>query len=143
VFRCYLSGLQESGVVTLKVMSRAGRITMAGHIMTIVRNILGEDAAGGVGRIRMLQENGDEVCIFSKLLSICYASLCMFQCCSTALISSFAPDNDRACILHVSVSIVAGVLCGGMIRMYKSACCWWTSKPCGVKNISLGFACIV
>ena len=54
--------VQEPGVVTLKVMSRPGRITMAGHIMTIVRNILGEDAASGVGKIRMLSENGEEVC---------------------------------------------------------------------------------
>ena len=54
--------MQEPGVVTLKVMSRPGRITMAGHIMTIVRNILGEEAAGGVGKIRMLSENGEEVC---------------------------------------------------------------------------------
>ena len=51
--------------MTLKVMSRAGRITMAGHIMTIVRNILGDDAANGVGRIRLMQENGDEVCLRS------------------------------------------------------------------------------
>ena len=43
-------------------MSRPGRITMAGHIMTIVRNILGEEAASGVGKIRMLSENGEEVC---------------------------------------------------------------------------------
>jgi len=54
--------VQEPGVVTLKVMSRPGRITMAGHIMTIVRNILGEEAASGVGKIRMLSENGEEVC---------------------------------------------------------------------------------
>ncbi|KAL0035597.1 hypothetical protein WJX79_001244 [Trebouxia sp. C0005] len=55
---------QEPGVVTLKVMSRPGRITMAGHIMTIVRNILGEEAAGGVGKIRMLSENGEEGAAF-------------------------------------------------------------------------------
>lgn len=47
--------------MTLKVMSRPGRITMAGHIMTIVRNILGEEVAKGVGKIRMLKENGEEV----------------------------------------------------------------------------------
>ena len=48
-------------MVTLKVMSKPGRITMAGHIMTIVRNILGEEASAGVGKIRMLRENGEEV----------------------------------------------------------------------------------
>lgn len=48
--------------MTLKVMSRPGRITMAGHIMTIVRNILGEEVAHGVGKIRLLRENGEEVC---------------------------------------------------------------------------------
>ena len=53
--------LQEAGQVTLKVMSRPGRITMAGHIMTIVRNILGEDVANGVGKIRMLEESGEQV----------------------------------------------------------------------------------
>lgn len=53
--------LQEAGVVTLRVMSKPGRITMAGHIMTIVRNILGEEASAGVGKIRMLRENGEEV----------------------------------------------------------------------------------
>ena len=51
--------------MTLKVMSRPGRITMAGHIMTIVRNILGEEVANGVGKIRMLRENGEEVCLHS------------------------------------------------------------------------------
>ena len=49
--------------MTLKVMSRPGRITMAGHIMTIVRNILGEEIANNVGKIRMLRENGEEVCL--------------------------------------------------------------------------------
>ena len=55
-------GMQETGLVTLRVMSRPGRITQAGHIMTIVRNLLGEEASRGVGRIRMLKDKGDEAC---------------------------------------------------------------------------------
>lgn len=58
VSRC----LQEAGQVTLRVMSRPGRISQAGHIMTIVRNLLGEEASGRVGRIRLLKEHGEEVC---------------------------------------------------------------------------------
>ena len=54
--------------MTLRVMSRPGRISMAGHIMTIVRNLLGEEASRGVGRIRMLKENGEEVPPSCRLL---------------------------------------------------------------------------
>lgn len=57
--------------MTLKVMSRPGRITMAGHIMTIVRNILGEEVANGVGKIRMLKENGEEVCCALRCQAWC------------------------------------------------------------------------
>ena len=45
---------QQIGYVTLRVLSRPGRVTKQGHVMTIVRNILGEDACGDVGRIRIL-----------------------------------------------------------------------------------------
>ncbi|KAK9807696.1 hypothetical protein WJX72_006359 [[Myrmecia] bisecta] len=45
---------QEVGAVTMRVLSRPGRITQAGHIMTIVRNVLGDQATREVGRIRML-----------------------------------------------------------------------------------------
>lgn len=63
--------------MTLKVMSRPGRITLAGHIMTIVRNILGEEAANGVGKIRMLKENGEEVCLHPATTpSILWPILC-------------------------------------------------------------------
>lgn len=55
---------QETGFITLRVMSRPGRITMAGHIMTIVRNLLGEEASGRVGRIRLLQDQGQEGAAF-------------------------------------------------------------------------------
>ena len=54
---------QELGAVTLRVLSRPGRITQAGHIMTIVRNVAGTGAADEVGRIRLLQDKktGQEV----------------------------------------------------------------------------------
>lgn len=49
--------------MTLRVLSRPGRITQAGHIMTIVRNVAGTGAADEVGRIRLLQDKktGQEV----------------------------------------------------------------------------------
>ena len=40
--------------MTLRVLSRPGRVTKQGHVMTIVKNILGEAACSEVGRIRML-----------------------------------------------------------------------------------------
>ena len=48
---------QEVGFTTVRVMSRMGRITRGGHIMTIVRNLLGEQATNNVGRIRMLTDD--------------------------------------------------------------------------------------
>ena len=59
--------MQEAGLVTLRVMSRPGRISMAGHIMTIVRNLLGEEGSNRVGRIRMLKEQGEEACPTSSV----------------------------------------------------------------------------
>ena len=47
---------QEVGLVTLRVMSRPGRITQPGHVMTIVRNVVGADAVGAIGRVRMLAD---------------------------------------------------------------------------------------
>ena len=47
---------QEVGSATCRVMSRAGRIAAPGHVVTIVRNLLGREAADGVGRIRMLSD---------------------------------------------------------------------------------------
>lgn len=55
---------QENGFITLQIMSRAGRITMAGHIMTIVKNLLGDEGANQVGRIRMIKEGGMEGAAF-------------------------------------------------------------------------------
>lgn len=43
-------------MVTLRVMSRPGRITQPGHVMTIVRNVVGADSVGAVGRVRMLTD---------------------------------------------------------------------------------------
>ena len=45
---------QQIGFVTLRVLSRPGRVTKQGHVMTIVKNVLGEAACDEVGRIRML-----------------------------------------------------------------------------------------
>ncbi|KAK9839323.1 hypothetical protein WJX81_008091 [Elliptochloris bilobata] len=47
---------QELGAVTVRVLSRPGRITQAGHVMTIVRNVAGAGAADEVGRIRLMQD---------------------------------------------------------------------------------------
>lgn len=56
----------EVGQTTLRVLSRPGRVTQPGHVMTIVRNLLGSDAANGVGRVRMLSdaESGREGAAF-------------------------------------------------------------------------------
>ena len=49
---------------------------MAGHIMTIVRNILGEEVSNNVGKIRMLRESGEEVC-FAFGYQVCCLLLCV------------------------------------------------------------------
>lgn len=56
----------EVGQTTLRVLSRPGRVTQPGHIMTIVRNLLGPAAANVVGRVRMLKdaESGREGAAF-------------------------------------------------------------------------------
>ena len=56
----------EVGQTTLRVLSRPGRVTQPGHVMTIVRNLLGAEAANGVGRVRMLAdaESGREGAAF-------------------------------------------------------------------------------
>ncbi|EIE18444.1 DEAD-domain-containing protein [Coccomyxa subellipsoidea C-169] len=48
---------QEVGLVTMRVMSRPGRITLPGHVMTIVRNVIGADGVTGLGRVRLLQDD--------------------------------------------------------------------------------------
>ena len=56
----------EVGQTTLRVLSRPGRVTQPGHVMTIVRNLLGPAAANAVGRVRMLSdaESGREGAAF-------------------------------------------------------------------------------
>jgi len=51
---------QEEGKVTVRLLSKMGRITQPGHIVGIVRNVVSLDAAGMVGRILMLKEDGAE-----------------------------------------------------------------------------------
>ncbi len=46
--------------MTLRVLSRPGRISQAGHVMTIVRNVAGPGAADEVGRIRLLKDKKTE-----------------------------------------------------------------------------------
>lgn len=63
-------------MLTLRVMSRPGRVTKPGQIYTIVRNVLGEPAVKGIGRVRLLPQAKDsaddqEVSISSQL----YASI--------------------------------------------------------------------
>lgn len=48
---------QEVGLVTMRVMSRPGRITLPGHVMTIVRNVIGADGVTGIGRVRLLSDD--------------------------------------------------------------------------------------
>lgn len=45
---------QQDGYVTLRVLSKVGRLTKQGHVSTIVRNVLGEKMLNKIGRIRML-----------------------------------------------------------------------------------------
>ena len=52
---------QEVGLVTLRVMSRPGRITQPGHVMTIVRNVAGPEATSTVGRVRMLVDRKESM----------------------------------------------------------------------------------
>lgn len=54
----------------MRVMSRLGRITQPGHVMTIVRNVVGEEAVAAIGRVRMLSDPkaGTEVRAYVSLL---------------------------------------------------------------------------
>ena len=44
----------------MRVMSRAGRITQPGHIMTIVRNVVSPEAVSAIGRVRMLEDRKEK-----------------------------------------------------------------------------------
>ena len=64
---------QEVGLVTLRVMSRAGRITQPGHVMTIVRNVAGAEAVSAVGRVRMLSDRKADMEVLQALLTtVCH-----------------------------------------------------------------------
>ena len=51
---------QQDGYVTLRVLSKVGRLTKQGHVSTIVRNVLGEKMLNKIGRIRMLPASKGE-----------------------------------------------------------------------------------
>ena len=55
-----LCWLQTEGAVTLRVLSRPGRITNTGHIFTIVRNVCGEQALTQLGKIQMVSDPESE-----------------------------------------------------------------------------------
>ncbi len=44
----------------MRVMSRPGRITQPGHVMTIVRNVVSPEAVSAIGRVRMLEDRKDK-----------------------------------------------------------------------------------
>ena len=46
--------------MTMRVMSRPGRITQPGHVMTIVRNVVSPEAVSAIGRVRMLEDRKDK-----------------------------------------------------------------------------------
>ena len=55
-----LSG--EEGRTTVRVQTRPGRITMAGHVLTIVRNVVSDEASNRVRRVTLLAEPETSVC---------------------------------------------------------------------------------
>lgn len=55
---------QEEGRVTLRLMSKAGRVSSAGNVVGIVRNLISEDASRTVGRVRMLKDGPMEGAAF-------------------------------------------------------------------------------
>ena len=61
---CLFSCAQEEGRVTLRLMSKAGRVSSAGNVVGIVRNLISEDASRTVGRVRMLKDGPMEGAAF-------------------------------------------------------------------------------
>ena len=55
---CSLLG-QQLGMTTLRVTSRAGRLTQAAHVFVIVRNLVDAAAADSVGRVRLLPPDAE------------------------------------------------------------------------------------
>lgn len=53
--------------MTLKLMSRAGRITTPGHIMAVVQKLLGKEALHDIGRIRLMDEGEQQGAFFFHL----------------------------------------------------------------------------
>ena len=82
----------------MRVMSRPGRITMPGHIMTIVRNVVSAEAVNGIGRVRMLDDRKAQ-----KQVSIPLPALpsCIWRgCCLHAEVQrSAAGCLHRSCAL--------------------------------------------
>lgn len=64
LFTCAAYYVQEEGKVTLRLMSKAGRVSSAGNVVGIVRNLIDERASKTVGRIRMLHEGAMEGAAF-------------------------------------------------------------------------------
>lgn len=59
--------------MTMRVMSRPGRITLPGHVMTIVRNVVGADATNGIGRVRLLSDDRAGLEVSTLLLNLVFS----------------------------------------------------------------------
>ena len=70
---CSLLG-QQLGMTTLRVTSRAGRLTQAAHVFVIVRNLVDAAAADSVGRVRLLGADGDGNQVPSSITSDLHVS---------------------------------------------------------------------
>ena len=53
------------------MLSRPGRITNFGHVFTIVRNVVGEQAVSGVGKIQMLTDAESDQTVRLFATSLC------------------------------------------------------------------------
>ena len=111
----WIDCVQETGFITLQIMSRPGRITMAGHIMTIVRNLLGDEAANQVGRIRLLQENNLEVSIQYGFRQTCLGPLgfCMLPAGSCDTAGMHVKDQDGPAVQSSSKLQHCSICCSG------------------------------
>ena len=64
--------------MTMRVMSRPGRITLPGHVMTIVRNVVGADATNGIGRVRLLSDDRAGLEVSTLRCHCCFLTLGMY-----------------------------------------------------------------
>ena len=55
--------------MTLRVLSRPGRISNTGHIFTIVRNVCGEQALSELGKIQMVTDTDSDQMVGLRTLS--------------------------------------------------------------------------